>query len=165
MSVRHTTVDSPVGPLTLVAEGDTLIGLYFEDHGRPPRLASLGPRVDEGFEEAARQLREYFAGEREGFDLLVELRGSDFERQVWSMLAEIPRGETRTYGQLAAELGGPNAARAVGRANGQNPLSVIVPCHRVVGADGALTGYAGGIERKKALLDLERRPASSLPAE
>jgi methylated-DNA-[protein]-cysteine S-methyltransferase len=159
-AVRHTITDSPVGELTLVADGDALIGLYFEDHQRRPRLADRGPRTDEGFGEAIRQLREYFDGERTGFGLELAPRGSEFELRVWSLLTKIPHGETRTYGRLAAELGEPGSAQAVGNANGWNPISIVVPCHRVVGADGSLTGYAGGLDRKRFLLGLEERPAA-----
>ncbi|MGW6446235.1 methylated-DNA--[protein]-cysteine S-methyltransferase [Lentzea sp. NPDC055074] len=159
MHVHHTVVDSPVGPLTLVAEGESLLGLYFDGHLRTPRLTDLGPRTDTGFDEARRQLDEYFAGQRREFDLDLAPRGSAFERSVWKLLTAIPYGETRTYGQLAAELGDPAGAQAVGNANGWNPISIIVPCHRVVGARGSLTGYAGGLTRKRFLLELEEPPA------
>jgi methylated-DNA-[protein]-cysteine S-methyltransferase len=160
MGVRHTVVDSPVGPLTLVGDGAALIGLYFDRHLRPPRLTDRGPRADDGFDAAIRQLDEYFTGTRREFDLELAPRGSEFEKQVWALLTKIPYGETRTYGQLAAELGDPGAAQAVGNANGWNPISIIVPCHRVVGASGSLTGYAGGLGRKRFLLSLEERPAA-----
>ncbi|USX54698.1 methylated-DNA--[protein]-cysteine S-methyltransferase [Lentzea sp. HUAS12] len=159
MRVHHTVVDSPVGQLTLAGEGDALLGLYFEGHLRTPRLTDLGPRTSTGFEEARRQLGEYFDGGRRTFDLPLAPRGSAFELSVWALLAKIPYGETRTYGQLAAELGDPRAAQAVGNANGWNPISIIVPCHRVVGSRGGLTGYAGGLERKRYLLELEQPPA------
>lgn len=160
MSVQHTIVDSPVGPLTLVGDGGVLIGLYFDGHRRTPRLADSGPRVDGGFDAVIRQLDEYFAGTRKEFDLDLAPRGSAFEKQVWTLLTKIPYGETRTYGQLAAELGDPGAAQAVGNANGWNPISIIVPCHRVVGTGGNLTGYAGGLSRKRFLLSLEEPPAA-----
>jgi methylated-DNA-[protein]-cysteine S-methyltransferase len=162
MSVRHTVVESPVGPLTLVGDGAALIGLYFDGHLRTPRVTGLGPRTGEGFETAVRQLGEYFAGTRREFDLELAPRGSAFEKQVWALLTKIPYGETRTYGQLAAELGDPGAAQAVGNANGWNPISVIVPCHRVVGTSGSLTGYAGGLARKRFLLGLEEPPADEV---
>lgn len=155
MHVHHTVVDSPLGELTLVGEGTALLGLYFDGHLRTPRLSDLGPRTGEGFDEVRRQLDEYFAGKRRGFELELAPRGSAFEKSVWALLTSIPYGETRTYGQLAAELGDPGAAQAVGNANGWNPISIIVPCHRVVGAQGRLTGYAGGLERKRFLLELE----------
>ncbi|MFG1646801.1 methylated-DNA--[protein]-cysteine S-methyltransferase [Amycolatopsis sp. NPDC049252] len=162
MSVRHTVIDSPVGPLTLIGEGAALLGLYFDGHLRTPRLADHGPRTDDGFEAARAQLAEYFAGTRREFDLELAPRGSAFEKQVWALLTKIPYGETRTYGQLAAELGDPGAAQAVGNANGWNPISVIVPCHRVVGTSGGLTGYAGGLARKRFLLGLEEPPADEV---
>ncbi|MFD4638247.1 methylated-DNA--[protein]-cysteine S-methyltransferase [Lentzea sp. NPDC058436] len=159
MLVHHTVVDSLVGPLTLVGEGESLLGLYFDGHLRTPRLTDLGPRTDTGFDETRRQLDEYFDGTRRTFDLPLAPRGSAFERSVWTLLTSIPYGETRTYGQLAEELGDPRAAQAVGNANGWNPISIIVPCHRVVGARGGLTGYAGGLSRKRYLLELEEPPA------
>jgi methylated-DNA-[protein]-cysteine S-methyltransferase len=176
-AVRHTVLPSPLGRLTAVAEepvrtegadrareigavtggGGVLTGVYFEGHVRGPSLAALGPRDDDRPEFAAlrRQLDEYFAGDRTGFDLPLAPRGEPFRQRVWALLRQIPYGETRSYGQLARELGDPALAQAVGSANGRNPLSVIVPCHRVVGADGSLTGYAGGLERKRFLLELE----------
>jgi methylated-DNA-[protein]-cysteine S-methyltransferase len=159
-SVRHTIVDSPVGPLTLVRDGAALIGLYFEGHRRTPRLADHGRQEDTGFEAPIQQLSEYFSGSRREFDLELAPRGSAFERQVWAQLMRIPYGETRTYGQLAVELGDPGAAQAVGNANGWNPISIIVPCHRVVGTSGSLTGYAGGLSRKRFLLSLEEPSAA-----
>ncbi|ANZ41705.1 cysteine methyltransferase [Lentzea guizhouensis] len=158
MSVHHTVIDSPIGPLTAVGEGEALLGLYFDGHLRTPRL-DRGPRVTTGFDEVRRQLGEYFAGTRRTFDLVLAPRGSAFEKSVWALLTSIPYGETRTYGQLAAELGDPGAAQAVGNANGWNPISIIVPCHRVVGSRGSLTGYAGGLQRKRFLLELEEPPA------
>lgn len=160
--MKHAVIASPIGPLTLVGDGTALIGLYFDGHLRTPRLTDLGPRVDDGFEPAKQQLAEYFAGTRREFDLDLAPRGSAFEKQVWALLTKIPYGETRTYGQLAAELGDPGAAQAVGNANGWNPISVIVPCHRVVGTSGGLTGYAGGLTRKRFLLSLEEPPADEV---
>ncbi|QPP05503.1 methylated-DNA--[protein]-cysteine S-methyltransferase [Streptomyces bathyalis] len=154
-SVRHTVFLSPLGALTLVADGDALTGVYFENHRRGPSPDELGPRDAAGFDEALRQLEEYFAGERQSFDLPLAPRGEPFQQRVWELLKKIPYGETRSYGVLARELGDRALAQAVGAANGRNPISVIVPCHRVVGADGALTGYAGGLERKRLLLELE----------
>ncbi|GLY38517.1 methylated-DNA--protein-cysteine methyltransferase [Amycolatopsis sp. NBRC 101858] len=160
--MKHAVIASPIGPLTLVGDGTALIGLYFDGHLRTPRVTDLGPRVDDGFEAAEQQLGEYFAGTRREFDLELAPRGSAFEKQVWALLTKIPYGETRTYGQLAAELGDPGAAQAVGNANGWNPISVIVPCHRVVGTSGGLTGYAGGLDRKRFLLSLEEPPADEV---
>lgn len=160
--MKHAVIASPIGPLTLVGDGAALIGLYFDGHLRTPRITDLGPRDDDGFENAERQLGEYFAGTRREFDLELAPRGSAFEKQVWALLTKIPYGETRTYGQLAAELGDPGAAQAVGNANGWNPISVVVPCHRVVGTSGGLTGYAGGLDRKRFLLSLEEPPAAEV---
>lgn len=161
-----TTVDSPVGPLLLAAvEGGGqggLCGVWFSPHVGVEQAART---QGEGWERAdghpvlvaARdQLAEYFLGQRREFDLPLAPRGTDFQQRVWLRLREIPYGETRTYGHLAAELGmPPGASRAVGLANGANPLSIVVPCHRVVGSDGSLTGFGGGIDRKRYLLDLE----------
>ncbi|UOZ05762.1 MULTISPECIES: methylated-DNA--[protein]-cysteine S-methyltransferase [unclassified Amycolatopsis] len=163
MSVRHTVIDSPIGPLTLVGDAaGALLGLYFDGHLRTPRMTDLGERTETGFEVVEAQLGEYFAGTRREFDLELAPRGSAFEKQVWDLLTKIPFGETRTYGQLAAALGDPGAAQAVGNANGWNPISVIVPCHRVVGTSGSLTGYAGGLARKRFLLSLEEPPADEV---
>ncbi len=155
MTVRHTVVASPVGELTVVADGAALVGLYFDGHSRTPRLPTLGPRTDDGFDDVRGQLGEYFAGERTTFDLELAPRGSEFERKVWALLTTIPYGGTRTYGQLARELGDPGAAQAVGNANGWNPISIVVPCHRVVHSGGGLGGYTGGLDRKITLLRLE----------
>jgi methylated-DNA-[protein]-cysteine S-methyltransferase len=145
----YSILDSPVGPLLLSGDGEALTGLGFHSLRRPP----AGWRCDDGgLAEARRQLEEYFAGERTDFDLQLRLEGSDFERRVWEALLEIPYGTTTTYGELAAKLGAPRGARAVGLANGRNPVAIVVPCHRVIGAGGKLTGYGGGLERKSALL-------------
>ena len=155
MGVSHTIMDSPLGELTLVAREGVLAGVYFPDHSHLPDPGTFGPRVGTGFEAAIEQLAEYFLGERVQFDLPLAPRGDAFQQRVWNLLRQIPYGETRSYGQLALQLGDAALARAVGAANGRNPLSVVVPCHRVVGADGRLVGYAGGLERKRFLLDLE----------
>jgi methylated-DNA-[protein]-cysteine S-methyltransferase len=151
----HTTVDSPIGTLTLVADDGKLSGLYLPGHLRGPAVAQLGDADSHGFEEIARQLEEYFAGRRTAFTVPVAPAGTPFQQAVWRELSTIPYGQTRTYGQLAEALGGPRLTRAVGAANGRNPISIVVPCHRVVGSDGSLTGYAGGLARKRYLLDLE----------
>ncbi len=159
----HTTFASPVGQLTLVADAGRLTGLYFPHHWYQPDPATFGTRSDAEFGEAKRQLAEYFAGERDRFDLPVDARGDEFQRRVWDLVSRIPYGQTTTYGDLARELSGSPqrpAARAVlakdvGAAVGRNPLCIIVPCHRVVGKNGALTGYAGGLGRKRFLLNLE----------
>ncbi len=145
-------IGSPVGDLTLTEEEGALTGLYF---GRLSRPGEAGPTAL--LEEAARQLREYFAGQRREFDLPLCLRGTAFQMQVWQALQAIPYGEVRTYGEIARAIGKPKACRAVGMANHHNPISIIVPCHRVVGAGGSLTGYGGGLENKRFLLDLEKR--------
>jgi len=155
MSVTHTTVDSPLGELTLVAEDSRLTGLYFPHHWYRPGPATFGERVQTGFGEAERQLAAYFAGDRQRFDLPIGLRGDAFQRRVWELIGAIGYGQTTTYGELAAKLGNGTSAKDVGAAVGRNPLCVIVPCHRVVGADGSLTGYAGGLARKRFLLRLE----------
>jgi methylated-DNA-[protein]-cysteine S-methyltransferase len=163
MSATHTVVGSPLGDLTIVAEDGALTGLYFDGHQRRPGPAGFGPRADAGFEAATSQLGEYFAGERTRFDLALAPRGDEFQHRVWRLLAEIPYGETRSYGELARELEEAGLAKAVGAANGRNPLCVIVPCHRVLGADGSLTGYAGGLYRKRFLLEVEE-PAEAKAA-
>lgn len=150
----HTTTGSPVGRLTLAADDDALVGLWMERHRRPAGL-DLGAADDGPFALALAQLEEYFAGARHEFDLPLAPTGPEFAQQVWALLREIPYGRTATYGDLAHRLGQPGAAQAVGAANGANPISIIVPCHRVVGADGTLTGYAGGLEAKAWLLDHE----------
>jgi methylated-DNA-[protein]-cysteine S-methyltransferase len=155
MSTTHTTIDTPLGELTLVAESGSLSGVYFPGHWTRPDPAAFGERSDGGFEEVERQLAEYFAGDRTSFELSTAATGDTFERRVWAAIAEIPYGLTMTYGEIARELGDPALARDVGAAVGRNPLSVVVPCHRVVGKNGTLTGYAGGLRRKRFLLDLE----------
>jgi methylated-DNA-[protein]-cysteine S-methyltransferase len=150
----YTHVDSPVGRLLLCSDGIALTGLYMDVPGHAPRgleqgveNAAAGPLRD-----AVRQLAEYFAGDRREFDLPLRLEGTDFQRRVWGVLTEIPYGETWSYGQLAKRIDNPRGFRAVGLANGRNPISIFVPCHRVIGADGSLTGYGGGVERKRWLL-------------
>ncbi|HEX2468301.1 MAG TPA: methylated-DNA--[protein]-cysteine S-methyltransferase [Solirubrobacterales bacterium] len=152
----HRSYESPIGELLLVGDGEALCGLYMQEGRRPMRVAASWQRADESFAEARRQLDEYFAGERVEFDLALAAMGSEFERRVWSALQDIPYGETASYGEVAERVGAPGAARAVGLANGRNPISIVVPCHRVIGADGSLTGYGGGVERKRFLLELEQ---------
>ncbi|WP_449349257.1 methylated-DNA--[protein]-cysteine S-methyltransferase [Streptomyces shaanxiensis] len=156
---QHTVIDSPYGPLTLVAEDGVLCGLYMTDQRHRPPQESFGTPDDEPFGEAEEQLEAYFAGELKEFTLELRLHGTPFQRTVWDQLRRIPYGETRGYGELADALGNPKASRAVGLANGKNPIGIIVPCHRVVGANGSLTGYGGGLERKQRLLDFERGAA------
>ena len=156
----HVVLDSPVGPLTLVAADGALSGLYMEKQRHLPPVETFGaPGAPEAepFATAAAQLAAYFAGELTRFDIPLTLRGTPFQQRVWAALQEIPYGETTTYGELAAELGNPSASRAVGLANGRNPICIVVPCHRVIGSTGSLTGYGGGIDRKRHLLDFERK--------
>jgi methylated-DNA-[protein]-cysteine S-methyltransferase len=167
----HTVIDSQVGPITLLATGGRLTGLYLSERRHPPASEQLGAQVfgtgqsaapdAAPFAAAAAQLSEYFAGRLTSFDLPVTMTGTAFQRLVWSALLDIPYGTAVSYGELAAAIGRPSAARAVGLANGRNPVSIIVPCHRVVGSDGSLTGYGGGLERKRYLLALERRVAAA----
>ncbi|MET7416935.1 methylated-DNA--[protein]-cysteine S-methyltransferase [Streptomyces rubiginosohelvolus] len=152
---QHTVVDSPYGPLTLVATDGVLSALYMTDQRHRPPEETFGVPAPEPFGEVIRQLGEYFAGDRTAFDLPLNLAGTPFQRSVWAELLKIPYGETRTYGELAEELGKPGASRAVGLANGKNPVGIIVPCHRVIGASGSLTGYGGGLDRKQRLLAFE----------
>ena len=154
-SVRaHTVAPSPLGDLLLVRTDERLSHLLF---GARPDATRYGERTDRGFEPVVEQLAAYFDGELREFAVETAARGDDLQRQVWSVLATIPYGETRSYGEVARALGDPSLARAVGAANAANPIAIIVPCHRVIGSDGSLTGYAGGIERKRFLLDLELR--------
>jgi methylated-DNA-[protein]-cysteine S-methyltransferase len=167
MSATHTIIDTRLGELTLVARDGALAGLFFPGHWTLPDPATFGERVEAaaGFERAEHQVREYLGGERTAFDLPIALAGHGLHRRVWDRLTQIPYGETTTYGQLARELGGgPSLARAVGRAVGANPISLVVPCHRVLGANGELTGYAGGLERKRFLLGLEGARTAPLVA-
>jgi methylated-DNA-[protein]-cysteine S-methyltransferase len=155
----HTTVRSTLGDLTVVARGDAVTGVYFPHHWHRPDPAGFGQYQDDGFDEVRRQLGEYLAGERREFDLPVETAGGPFQEHVWRLIARIPYGTTVSYGELAKELGGGVTAQEVGAAVGRNPVSIIIPCHRVVGASGGLTGYAGGLNRKRTLLDLEQNVA------
>ena len=155
-------VESPIGSLLLTADGEALTGLYM---GAPSKRPDLDSHWDEKPEagplpRVARQLEEYFAGRRKAFDLPLKLQGTEFQKRVWLQLTKIPFGQTWSYGQMAKCLDNPNASRAVGLANGRNPIAVIVPCHRVIGADGSLTGFGGGIPRKQWLLVHEGLPAS-----
>jgi len=165
MTYRELTVESPLGPLRLVAAGDALSGLHLPAHRRMPEIRAGDGRGHPALERARRQLAEYFGGARRAFELPLALEGTPFQRSVWAALCRIPLGETRSYGTLAAALGGAGA-RAVGAANARNPVAIVVPCHRVVGADGSLTGYAGGEAAKRWLLEHERRmcPGAALVA-
>ncbi|ROH85968.1 methylated-DNA--[protein]-cysteine S-methyltransferase [Stagnimonas aquatica] len=154
----YTTINSPVGDLTLSAVAGRLTGLLFEDNRYPPdREGWRRDDADSALRAACAQLEEYFAGRRKGFQLPMNSKGTEFQQKVWAALLEIPFGETRSYGEQARLIGDHKAVRAVGLANGRNPIPIIVPCHRVIGADGSMTGFGGGIERKKWLLAHEAR--------
>ncbi len=159
MSHAFTLLASPVGVLTLVARESSLAAVLWEQE-RANRVVLGELHRDDGhpvLQETSRQLGEYFAGEREAFDLPLSFVGTAFQRQVWEALLSIPFGETCSYAQIAAQIGNPAAVRAVGAANGRNPISIIAPCHRVIGSAGTLTGFAGGLEAKRYLLNLEAR--------
>ncbi len=162
VTAEHTVLATRLGDLTIVRDGAVLTGLYFPHHWYRPRPASFGPRSSAGFADVTRQLGEYLDGTRTEFGLPLDARGTEFQRRVWALIAEIPYGQTTTYGDLARRLGGGANARDVGGAVGRNPLSILIPCHRVVGSTGQLTGYAGGLARKRALLDLERTGSPGL---
>jgi methylated-DNA-[protein]-cysteine S-methyltransferase len=151
----YATIDSPIGELLLLSDGDALTALYMQEGRKPMKIAGDWVASTARFADVKTQLEEYFAGNRTTFDVPLAPQGAPFEREVWHALEEIPYGETVSYGEIARRVGQPTAARAVGLANGRNPISVIVPCHRVIGADGSLTGYGGGLERKRLLLELE----------
>ena len=156
----YTVVDSPLGPVTLVAEERAVAGVYLHQQRHLPRAATFGVRDDRSLPDLREQLEAYLAGRLEDFDVALAPLGTPFQARVWAALRQVPYGTTVTYGELAQAVGRPTAVRAVGAANGRNPYCLVVPCHRVVGADGSLTGYAGGLDRKRFLLDLEgRRPA------
>lgn len=172
--IRHGAFPSQLGELLLVADGEALTGVYFEEHAHPPAADGLGDDLgresggapedtagrDATLSQAIRELREYLAGERRRFDIALRPAGGDFEQQVWRMLLEIPYGETTSYGTLAERLGSRGLAQRVGQAVGRNPIMIAIPCHRVLGADGSLTGYAGGLDRKRFLLALEEPAAA-----
>ncbi len=145
---------SPVGAWTVLSDGTAVVGIYLAGQRHRPALPQ-NLSADAVCKKAARQLAEYFAGDRAGFDLPLAPAGTDFERRVWNALLEIPFGVTWSYGQLARHIGSPNAARAVGAANGQNPIGLVIPCHRVIGANGKHVGYGGGLSAKAWLLDHE----------
>ena len=155
MDIRWTTIDSPIGALTLAASGSALHAIEFESNRHPQTRAGWIEGETALLRHAALQLREYFERRRQTFDVPLAPQGTDFQRAAWQALAAIPYGETRSYAQQAAALGRPSATRAVGAANGRNPLPIVLPCHRVIGSNGALTGYAGGLPRKTHLLRLE----------
>jgi methylated-DNA-[protein]-cysteine S-methyltransferase len=153
-----TTIDSPLGPLVLTADDEGITGLHMDGEAHGPSKPGKNWVEDAPrFAAARHQLGEYFDGVRTEFDLPLRPVGTSFQQAVWAALQTIPYGEVRSYGEIAAQIGRPGASRAVGLANGRNPIAVIVPCHRVIGASGALTGYGGGLDRKRLLLDLEAR--------
>jgi methylated-DNA-[protein]-cysteine S-methyltransferase len=159
----HVRIPSPIGQLTLVAEDGSLTGLYMDVQAHRPADGAFGAQGDpaaEPFASAAQQLAAYFAGQLTAFDLPLAPTGTEFQRRVWTALQAIPYGQTWCYGQLAEKIGSPSAARAVGLANGRNPIALVIPCHRVIGADGSLTGYGGGLDRKRFLIDLEETAAA-----
>jgi methylated-DNA-[protein]-cysteine S-methyltransferase len=155
----HTVLVTSLGELTVVREEAAVTGLYFPRHWPRPDRTAFGPRGDEGFDEVARQLGEYLDGDRSAFELPLKATGGEFDRRVWDVIADIPYGETTTYGEIARALGTGTEPRDVGAAVGRNPLSILIPCHRVIGATGKLTGYAGGLDRKRALLEIEHAGA------
>ena len=158
--IQYRTIQSPIGPLTLAGRDSIVTHLRMVDQTYEPSRAGWSPAPD-AFGEAVEQLNAYFAGDLTDFHIELDLVGSEFQRRVWKALLTIPYGETRSYGQIAHQIGAPGSARAVGLANGHNPIAIVVPCHRVIGAGGGLTGYGGGLDRKRTLLDLEKKRASA----
>lgn len=154
-TLRFRTMESPVGLLTLAGRNGKLMHLRMVDQTSEPSREGW-EADDAAFPDAVDQLSEYFAGDRTEFTLELDMAGTQFQRRVWEALRAIPYGETCTYGEIARQIGAPSAFRAVGLANGHNPIGIIVPCHRVIGANGSLTGYGGGLDRKRALLELEK---------
>src|ERR1700722_16847760 len=159
-------MDSPIGELTLTAVGGVLTGVHKNEQRPLPKIPADSQRDDAGLAHVVAQLEAYFAGELTDFELPTKLQGTEFQRRVWGSPCEIPYGETISYGELARWVGNPKASRAVGLANGRNPVAIVVPCHRVIGADGSLTGYGGGLDRKVWLLEHEAtyRPGAGGPA-
>jgi methylated-DNA-[protein]-cysteine S-methyltransferase len=160
------SMDSPIGELTLTAVDGVLTGVHMNEQRHAPGLPAGCERDDAGLAHVVAQLGAYFAGELADFDIPMAMHGTDFQRRVWAELRRIPYGETISYGELARRVGSPKASRAVGLANGRNPVAIVVPCHRVIGADGSLTGYGGGLDRKVWLLEHEaaHRPGLSGPS-
>jgi methylated-DNA-[protein]-cysteine S-methyltransferase len=157
--MRYSYVESPLGDLLVTRDDDGLAGLCLPTGRYRQRVGDEWERDDDAFDDVRRELDEYFAGTLQDFTVPLSPHGSTFQKQVWQTLSEIPYGETTSYGKVAASIGHPDGARAVGVANGQNPIPIIVPCHRVIGADGSLTGYGGGLDAKRWLLDHEARHA------
>lgn len=158
LGATHTVLATRLGQVTVVQEDGTLTGLYFPRHWPRPDRTAFGPRTDEGFYDVARQLGEYLDGDRSIFELPVKVKGTEFDRTVWELISRVPYGQTTTYGHLARSLGTGTGTdpRDVGGAVGRNPLCIVIPCHRVIGSTGKLTGYAGGLDRKRALLEIEQ---------
>ncbi len=167
MNTRHCVIDSALGELTVVADDSTLTGVYFRHHWHRPQQSTFGPRVDAYSDvvlaDASVQLTEYLAGDRAELDLPANAHGDQRQQRIWTMLSAIPYGGTLTYGELATALGDGTTPQQVGQAVGRNPLCIVIPCHRVVGSNGQLIGYAGGLKRKQFLLDLEE-PADAKAA-
>ena len=163
-ALQYRIIDSPIGPLTLAGSDSTLMHLRMVDQTHEPDRTGWEPAGPDAFADVIEQLHAYFAGTLTEFDVEMQSDGTEFQRRVWTALQTIPYGETRSYGQIAEQIGSPAASRAVGMANGRNPISIIVPCHRVIGSSGSLTGYGGGIERKRTLLELEMTANTSTPA-
>lgn len=157
--MHYTTYDCPVGPLLLIGCGDALCGVHFPEGRHPVTIERDWFEDAKPFAEVCRQLEAYFAGELAGFDLPLAPSGTDFQLRVWEQLRRIPYGQTISYGELARRVGDPNASRAVGAANGKNPISIIVPCHRVIGSTGKLVGFGGGVDTKRYLLEHEQQHA------
>ncbi len=164
MHVRFRSIASPIGELTLAGVGCTLTHLLMAEQSHAPDRSDWEPAAPDAFADIVEQLDAYFVGTLTEFDVDMQSDGTEFQRRVWAALQTIPYGETRSYGQIAEQIGSPAASRAVGLANGRNPISIIVPCHRVIGSSGGLTGYGGGIERKRILLELEMNANSLTPA-
>jgi methylated-DNA-[protein]-cysteine S-methyltransferase len=159
-AAAYATIQSSLGDLTVVTRDGAVTGLYFPHHWHVPDRAGFGQYREEGFDEVRKQLGEYLAGQRRDFGVPVEAYGNPLQQRVWDLITRIPYGETASYGELAGELGGGITPQEVGAAVGRNPVCILIPCHRVMGASGSLTGYAGGLRRKRALLDLEQNVAS-----
>ncbi len=164
MSYEYMWVDSPIGRLRLVAKGDALAGILWEvERAKRVDFTPWSENTESAvLQETAEQLQQYFAGKRDRFDVKLDFKGTEFQKQVWAALLTIPFGETKTYGEIAQQIGRPTAVRAVGAANGRNPIAIIAPCHRVIGSTGALTGFAGGLKAKELLLAVEERGRSDL---
>ena len=158
LAATHTVLTTSLGEVTVAREEGALTGLYFPRHWPRPDRTAFGPRADEGFEDVARQLGEYLGRDRKVFELPVKVKGTEFDRRVWDLIADVPYGETTTYGDLARRLGAGTDPRDVGAVVGRNPLCIVIPCHRVIGSTGKLTGYAGGLDRKRTLLEIEQGP-------